>query len=1118
MKTNRFSSQSAFFNPRALLALALCASGALLAYLSFAGVPWQPKESGDTAEIPRYMPVPGGKPDALNRQEEEWHNRLSYPTGVFDPAWVRAAAEQDERIARDVPAGVRQVDLNRGDRVVALDPNSFTSLGPKPLRMTGCSGCFNYGLTNGRVNDIVIDPVTPNVAYIGTVGGGVWKTSNCCSSSTSWEAKTDDPLISTISISTLALDPNNHNTIYAGTGDLNFGSFSMGSHGILKSTDAGATWTVLGGDVFGAALPQPPGQYPQYQAVGKVRVDPRNSNNIVAGAKTGLYFSYDGGTSWTGPCLTNSHNTMRQDITGLILTDTGSSTRIIAAVGVRGFATTVQYNLNQNGANGLYRGTIPANGCPTDFTPISTNENGWVGSNATSGTPYANSTTGNQLGRIDIAVAPSNPNYIYAQVQSITPNPNSGCGNAAGCQYGAYRTIDGGASWTLIPGSPGASLVNCSGSAGDYPQNWFDQAIAVDPNNPDRVFFSTFDVWFWQNGNAVWNDTTCGYSGGNVVHVDQHALAFVPGSSSVLLAGNDGGVHVTTNANAATATTDPTWSYMGNGLNTIEFYSGDISGDFANSPAPQANGGSQDNGSMSVTFAGTPTGPVQWQMGRGGDGFYARIDPVGTGTSLRFWQGNNNGSLGRCISNCTAPGATWSTRTGGWGSDTKSFILPYDLFHGGIPGGDDCPPAGATGGCGRLIAGTTRVWETVTGAAATTTWYVTNNPATQNMTKQALGNRSYINQVKYSPKYHTVAMLGTNDGNAWIGFNLGTGVANQANWVNITGGNAVLPNRPILGIALDPTVSAASTPIGYAAVGGFNANTPTHPGHVYQVTCVDNCASFTWQNKSGNLPDIPVDSIIVNPNYPQQVFAGTDFGLYYTNDITAATPNWSRFENGLPHSMIWDMQIDRGSTTLSLWTRSRGAYVWPLPMGPVPNPTPTSIVSRKTHGSAGTFDVDLKAPAPGIEARTGGATGDHTVVVTFPSPVTVIGNGSARAQVTSGNGQVGSAGAPNGNAVTISGNDVIIPLTNVANAQRLMITLYGVNDGSSNGNVAFPMGILLGDTTNNASVTAADIGETKAQSGVPVNAANFRTDVTANGSINSSDIGTVKSQAGTSIP
>src|SRR5206468_6197179 len=176
-------------------------------------------------------------------------------------------------------------------------------------------------------------------------------------------------------------------------------------------------------------------------------------------------------------------------------------------------------------------------------------------------------------------------------------------------------------------------------------------------------------------------------------------------------------------------------------------------------------------------------------------------------------------------------------------------------------------------GCGHLIAGTTRVWETILGAAAsvpTSAWYTT-TPATCTggtnpcLTKGTLGNRSYINQVKYSPKYQSVAMVGTNDGNVQIGFNLGTGAQAQATWVDVTGLNAVLPNRPVLGIALDPSASAASLPTGYAAVGGFNANTPTMPGHVFQVVCnAANCSSFIWADKTGNLPDIPVDSVIVN--------------------------------------------------------------------------------------------------------------------------------------------------------------------------------------------------------------------------------------------------------------
>jgi hypothetical protein len=944
------------FQPRVFAAFLLFAAGVSLLAFGIEG-PSRPDQRSRAAPRQAYMPAPGGEPDDLDRLEAEWNNRLTYPTGVFNPEWVRLAAAADAQITRSIPFGAR-ASLQFPSGPAALDPTNFTSLGPQPLRMTGCSGCFDYTLTEGRVNDIVVDPNTTTngsiVAYAATVGGGVWKTTNCCTSSTTWNVTTDsNPLLATISIDTLTIDPNNHLTIYAGTGDLNYGSFSMGSQGILKSTDGGATWTLLGANVFGPALPEPAGQFPQYNAVGKVRVDPRNSNNVAAGTKTGLYFSYDGGANWTGPCTTNNFNTQRQDITGLALINNGATTSIIAAVGVRGFATTVQYNLNQNGANGIYKGTLPASGCPSDFTPITTNANGWTGINATTGTAYVSSGVGNQAGRIDIAVAPSNSNYIYAQVQAITPNPNSGCGNASGCQLGAYRSTDGGATWTQIPNSPGASLKNCEAGDGDYNQNWYDQGIAIDPNNPDRVFFDTFEVWFWDGSTPAtaalpWNDTTCGYNSSapnNGVHVDQHALAFVPGSSSILLAGNDGGIHGTTNADATTAGSDPTWFNMDGGLNSIEFYSGDISGNFATAPNPQANAGAQDNGSMSVTFSGSPTGPAQWQMGKGGDGFYGRIDPVGTGSSLRFFQGSNSGALSRCVSNCTASGASWASVRGSWTGDTQSFILPYDLFHGGIPGGDDCPAAGVPGGCGHLIAGTTRVYETVSGGAASmssSSWYVTNSPSSQNMTKGALGNRSFINQLKYSAKYQSVAIVGTNDGNVWIGFNLGTGAASQANWVDVTAANAVLPNRPVLGIALDPSVPAANTPVGYAAVGGFNENTPSTPGHVFRVDCNANCAAPVWQNKSGNLPNIPVDSIIVNPNLPRQVFAGTDWGLYYTDDITAASPVWSRFENGLPHSMIWDLQIDRGSTTLSVWTRGRGAYVWPLPLASGASPTPTA--------------------------------------------------------------------------------------------------------------------------------------------------------------------------------
>src|SRR6188508_2541512 len=248
-----------------------------LSALVFGG--WQAGAHSHVAPsaAPHYLPPSGevGKGEQFAAMDTYWNDRLTYPTGHFNPAWLRAAKRQDARIATKRPAGD------------SPELATWTGLGPQPERMTGCTGCYDYVKTEGRVNVMVTDPTTTTqgsiVAYAGTVGGGVWKTTNCCSTSTNWTSMTDDPLISTVAIDTLTIDPNDHNTIYAGTGDLNYGSFSMGSQGILKSTDAGATWTVLGADVFGTAYPVPVGQFPQYQAVGKVRVDPLNSNIVAAG-------------------------------------------------------------------------------------------------------------------------------------------------------------------------------------------------------------------------------------------------------------------------------------------------------------------------------------------------------------------------------------------------------------------------------------------------------------------------------------------------------------------------------------------------------------------------------------------------------------------------------------------------------------------------------------------------------------------------------------------------------------------------------------------------------------------------------------------------------------------
>jgi hypothetical protein len=161
-----------------------------------------------------------------------------------------------------------------------------------------------------------------------------------------------------------------------------------------------------------------------------------------------------------------------------------------------------------------------------------------------------------------------------------------------------------------------------------------------------------------------------------------------------------------------------------------------------------------------------------------------------------------------------------------------------------------------------------------------------------------------------------------------------------------------------------------------------------------------------------------------------------------------------------------------------------------------------SAVSRLNHTGVGDFDVPLPASSPAaVEDRSSG--GNYSIVFTFDGPVT-----SGTAMVTAG---TGTAGAP-----TFSGNTMTVPLTGVANAQTLTLEVDNVNGLLPSASVS--IGFLIGDTGGNGSVNAADIGQTKAQSGNAVTSSNFREDVNHDGTINASDVGLVKSRSGTSIP
>ena len=166
----------------------------------------------------------------------------------------------------------------------------------------------------------------------------------------------------------------------------------------------------------------------------------------------------------------------------------------------------------------------------------------------------------------------------------------------------------------------------------------------------------------------------------------------------------------------------------------------------------------------------------------------------------------------------------------------------------------------------------------------------------------------------------------------------------------------------------------------------------------------------------------------------------------------------------------------------------------------------TFAVSRKLQG-ANSFDINLPlAGAGGVECRSGGGSNNYQIVVNF------VGNVSFNSvSLSSGTGSVSGTTGNNTSTLTID-------LTGIISPQKIVVTVAGLNDGSSTSDLAIPMRVLVGDTSGNGSVNASDVSQTKGQAGQVVTASNFREDVATNGTINASDVSLVKARSGQSVP
>ncbi len=164
--------------------------------------------------------------------------------------------------------------------------------------------------------------------------------------------------------------------------------------------------------------------------------------------------------------------------------------------------------------------------------------------------------------------------------------------------------------------------------------------------------------------------------------------------------------------------------------------------------------------------------------------------------------------------------------------------------------------------------------------------------------------------------------------------------------------------------------------------------------------------------------------------------------------------------------------------------------------------TPLAVLARKTHGSAGTFDVPVDTAPGAVTAEPRIIGSAHTIVFQFNVPVTATGAVSV---------------TPVGTVTAVqSGFDVVVTLANVPDNQRATISLANVNGAGVN--VAATIGFLVGDVNNSRSINASDISGAKARLGQPTNGQNFRFDINATGTISPADVSAIKARSGLVLP
>ncbi len=665
-------------------------------------------------------------------------------------------------------------------------------------------GPHNIG---GRVRSIAISNLNPSIIYAGSVSGGIFKSTN---SGSSWDPITDDA--PNLAISSIVIDPGNNNIIYAGTGEGFFNYDAVRGDGVLKSTNGGSTWTILKNFINSQTA---------HYFINDLYLRSDSTNIIYAATNQGLFRTTNAGNSWS-----------------FLHQGTSSRATQIAADSANPSVFYVCYgNLS---TDGIYKTT---NGGST-FIKLST------------GFP----TSG--YNRISLAISKSNPNILYASLDSMTTHYT----------HSIQKSTNGGNSWFSV-GKPSDPILTGSHLGG---QGWYNNVIAVHPQNANVVFAGGVNLYKSTNGGVAWSMIGFGYppSQYGYIHVDHHVIKFHPMNSSTMYFGTDGGVFQSTNGGSS-------FTELNNGFSTTQFYSGAIH--------PTLNifyGGTQDNGTVKSAIL------PNWTMVFGGDGGATAVDFVNPSIVYTEYINLN-------IQKSTNAGATWvksmngiPTKSGATDGTTDRvlFIAPLVM--------DPNTPT-------TLVAGTYRLFRSTNGA---TSWTNISGDLTGDGTGESGAKISAITIAKGNSSVIFVGTNGSVTSNSRVMLTTNTGTT----WSTVS--KAPLPNRYITSFAIDES-NLNRVWVGYS---GYNTNTPSTLGHIYRTTN----QGQTWTDVSGDLPDIPVNRIILNPTNPLNLLVGTDLGIFETAN---GGINWVQINGGMANVVIADLDL-RNDGHVFAATHGRGMF------------------------------------------------------------------------------------------------------------------------------------------------------------------------------------------------